>query len=149
RRSAEWKLFGFTLTHRSKVRRTPNPNVLLELGFAIAHLGWDRIVLVQNTEFGGPDELPFDLRGRRTVTYARPPDNTKDEKGERKRELSTKLYTAIGAALMPLDEQWRRPDRWEPRWWGFWYAGYEDGTNGGRLLIYELSASSPCLNRHF
>ncbi len=140
RRSAEWKLFGFTITHRSKVRRTPNPNVLLELGFAIAHLGWDRIILIQNTEYGGPDELPFDLRGRRTVTYALASDNTKDEKAERKRALSGQLDAAIRAALLPLDEGWRKPERWEPRWWGFWYAKNDGGMHGGRLLISESSA---------
>jgi hypothetical protein len=46
-------------------RKTPNPNVLLELGFAISQLGWDRILLVGNTTFGDPESLPFDLRGRR------------------------------------------------------------------------------------
>ena len=32
--------------------RAPNPNVLFELGYAIARLGWDRIVLVVNEEYG-------------------------------------------------------------------------------------------------
>ena len=30
------------------LRKTANPNVLVELGFAISTLGWDRILLVQN-----------------------------------------------------------------------------------------------------
>jgi hypothetical protein len=140
RRSAEWRLFGFTLTHRSKVRRTPNPNVLLELGYAIAILGWDRIILVQNTEYGGPDDLPFDLRGRRTVTYALAADNTVEEKSERKRALSSQLDVAIRAALLPLDDDWRKPERWEPRWWGFWNARDDSGSHGGQLLISESSA---------
>ena len=53
-------------------RLTPNPNVLLELGYAIAELGWDNVLLVQNTAYGGPDLLPFDLRGRRTIVYEAP-----------------------------------------------------------------------------
>ena len=140
RRSAEWKLFGFTLSHRSKVRRTPNPNVLLELGYAVAILGWDRIILVQNTEFGSPDDLPFDLRGRRTVTYSLALDNTAEQKSERKRALSSQLDVAIRAALLPLDEGWRKPERWEPRWWGFWKAADDRGVHGGYLLISETSA---------
>jgi len=140
RRTAEWKLFGFTITHRSKVRRTPNPNVLLELGFAVAHLGWNRIILVQNAAFGGPDELPFDLRGRRTVTYSLAPDDTKEEKAERKRSLVAQLDAAIRAALLPLDERWKKAERWEPRWWGFWYQRDDAGAHGGRLLISESSA---------
>ncbi len=43
----------------------PNPNVLIELGFAAKSIGWERIVLVMNKDFGDPSELPFDLRTRR------------------------------------------------------------------------------------
>jgi len=53
----------------SDERHTPNPNILVELGYAVAQLGWNRILLVQNTVFGGPEELPFDLRGRRVIPY--------------------------------------------------------------------------------
>src|SRR6185503_1535671 len=50
-------------------RQTPNPNVLLELGYALKALGPNRVVMVLNTNFGGPELLPFDLRMRRAVTY--------------------------------------------------------------------------------
>jgi hypothetical protein len=64
---------GIPLGDRARgIRPTPNPNVLLELGFAITHLGWDRIILVQNVAYGGPEELPFDLRGRRVLTFIAP-----------------------------------------------------------------------------
>ena len=43
----------------------PNPNVLIELGFAASVIGWDRMILVMNTEYGNPDELIFDLKHRR------------------------------------------------------------------------------------
>lgn len=46
----------------------PSPNVLVELGYAIARLGWDRIILVMNIEFGPAERLPFDLRSRRFPT---------------------------------------------------------------------------------
>jgi hypothetical protein len=46
-------------------RYSPNPNVLLELGFAAARVGWERIILVMNRAFGSPQRLPFDLRYRR------------------------------------------------------------------------------------
>ena len=49
----------------------PNPNVLLETGYAAARLGWDRIVLVMNERFGGVSKLPFDLRNRRwPITFS-------------------------------------------------------------------------------
>jgi hypothetical protein len=43
--------------------------VLIELGYAIKQLDWDRIVLVMNTSFGGPELLPFDLKTKRVTTY--------------------------------------------------------------------------------
>jgi len=51
-------------------RATPNPNVLIELGYAIARLGWERIVLVFNGAFGRVEDLPFDLRYRRAHVYS-------------------------------------------------------------------------------
>lgn len=58
------------INHRArKYRHTPNPNVLVELGFAAARLGWESIVCVFNTAYGKVDELPFDLQGRRCVPY--------------------------------------------------------------------------------
>ncbi|MFO1436876.1 MAG: hypothetical protein U1F81_01055 [Verrucomicrobiaceae bacterium] len=47
-----------------------NPNVAIELGYAIRVLGWERIVLVFNTAYGKlPDDLPFDARGHRTLPF--------------------------------------------------------------------------------
>lgn len=54
-----------TISNSEGVKKTPNPNVLLELGFAAANLGWNNIISVMNTYFGVPEELPFDLRYRR------------------------------------------------------------------------------------
>jgi hypothetical protein len=51
-------------------RPTPNPNVLVELGYALRALDDDRVVLVMNEMFGKPELLPFDLRMRQTVRYS-------------------------------------------------------------------------------
>lgn len=40
------------------VKKSPNPNVLIELGYASKTLGWDRIICVVD---GDPSELPFDI----------------------------------------------------------------------------------------
>lgn len=51
-------------------RRTPNPNVMYELGYAAAVLGWQRIVLVFNESIGNfPDDLPFDFKGHYIHKY--------------------------------------------------------------------------------
>jgi hypothetical protein len=43
----------------------PNPNVLFELGYAFARIGWRRLILTMNTAYGEEKDLPFDLRFRR------------------------------------------------------------------------------------
>ncbi len=43
----------------------PNPNVMIELGYALREVSHERIILIMNTAFGGPEHLPFDLRTRR------------------------------------------------------------------------------------
>jgi hypothetical protein len=52
-----------------KYKKTPNPNVLLELGYAVHKLGWERVICLFNTDFGKLSDLPFDLRNRRIITY--------------------------------------------------------------------------------
>lgn len=47
---------------------SPNPNVLLELGYAVKTLGWDRIICLCNTEFG--DSYPFDISHNRITTFS-------------------------------------------------------------------------------
>lgn len=62
-------------------RPTPNPNVLIELGYAIAMLGWKRIILVFNNTFGKfPDDVPFDIKHHRTIGYT---INDKEDKNGR------------------------------------------------------------------
>jgi predicted nucleotide-binding protein len=53
-----------------KFRKTPNPNVLIELGYAVKTLGWERVICVVNTDECKIEELPFDIRNNRTATYA-------------------------------------------------------------------------------
>lgn len=53
----------------SNDRKTPNPNVLLELGYAAKTLNWEKIICVFNTAYGKIEELPFDLRFRRPLTF--------------------------------------------------------------------------------
>jgi len=74
-------------------KRTPNPNVLIELGYALKHLTWKRILLVQNTAFGGPELLPFDLRQKRVLTYSSAADAK--ERASERRALQGRLEDAL------------------------------------------------------
>lgn len=65
-----WRRRLMNLVHVGPMRVSPNPNVLVELGFAVGQLGWERCLLVVNTAFGRVEELPFDLRGRRILPYS-------------------------------------------------------------------------------
>lgn len=55
----------------------PNPNVMLELGYAARHVGWERVTNVFNLAYGKIEELPFDLRKRRVLKYSLQPEETK------------------------------------------------------------------------
>ena len=57
-------------------KRCPNPNVLLELGYALRRHGWERVLLVFNEHYGSLSDLPFDLRGRRVIAYSSAPEDT-------------------------------------------------------------------------
>ncbi len=51
-------------------RAVPNPNVAIELGYAVAHLGWNRIVMLFNTAHGTfPGDAPFDIDRHRASPY--------------------------------------------------------------------------------
>lgn len=66
----------------SSGKKCPNPNVLIELGYAAKALGWDKIICVFNSQYGKIEELPFDLRFRRPISYSiiNPSNKTKDKK---------------------------------------------------------------------
>ncbi|MBL8679825.1 MAG: hypothetical protein JNK05_11700 [Myxococcales bacterium] len=78
-------------------RPSPNPNVLVELGYALKVLGWERMVLVMNTTFGGPDDLPFDIRQRRTMTFLVPEGD--EQKAPQRQALQKNLEAALRMAL--------------------------------------------------
>ena len=86
---------------RDERKRVPNPNVLLELGYAAATLGWGRVIAVMNEHFGSPKEQPFDVRNRRfPITYTLDPDamsNRDQQLKSLRNALRGALQTAIDA----------------------------------------------------
>lgn len=74
----------------------PNPNVLIELGYALKALGDEKIVNVMNTAFGKPkNNLPFDLAHKRwPIQYGLNVKNYSN-KAEVKNILVTSLYGAL------------------------------------------------------
>ncbi|MEI2578725.1 hypothetical protein [Scytonema sp. PRP1] len=84
-------------------RLTPNPNVLIELGYAIKALGWENIIMVINSAFGKPEELPFDLRMRRVITYCMPKES--EDRATERKQLQAKLEAGLRTILEGLDIQ--------------------------------------------
>ncbi len=66
-------------------RYTPNPNVLIELGYAVKHLGWERVICFMNTDYGNQKKLPFDLDHQRVTGYSLSVPNK--DKSKVKKEL--------------------------------------------------------------
>lgn len=75
-------------------RKAPNPNVLVELGYAASILGWDKVLLLYNLGFGGVQHLPFDLKMRRPIFYSLNETNV-DDKQVQKTILTKQLVGAI------------------------------------------------------
>ena len=67
---ADLSLCCATDTDRSTNKRSPNPNVLVELGYAAHSLGWNRIICFCNTEYGDIGQLPFDIQHNRVHGYS-------------------------------------------------------------------------------
>jgi hypothetical protein len=91
-----------SITGRGDKRATPNPNVLIELGYAFKALGHERVILVFNRAFGKIEELPFDLRMRRVLSYYMPADVK--ERAPERRTLEKQLDDAIRAALETIPD---------------------------------------------
>lgn len=91
-------------------RRTPNPNVLVELGYALAKLGEGKVICVHNLATGRVEDLPFDIRGRTVATYELPPKaGVPDEatwqalRAEQRKQLVGRLKHAVTAVLSATD----------------------------------------------
>jgi hypothetical protein len=75
-------------TSEGNVRGIPNPNVMFELGFAVRHLGWDRIICILNSQYGNVEYIPFDIAKHKIVTY-------KKKDGDRNSESSLDLSYSL------------------------------------------------------
>jgi hypothetical protein len=90
---------------RSAGGASPNPNVLIEYGWALKNLTHQRVICVMNTAFGTPsaEALPFDLRHVRwPFCYELHENATPEVRAERKKALTAQLTNAIRACLSSL-----------------------------------------------
>lgn len=76
-------------------RKIPNPNVLIELGYAISKLGWSRIVVLFNEQLGDLKDVPFDIEKRSVLLYKVKDENDNNGKGQLKSKLKDWLQKIV------------------------------------------------------
>lgn len=89
--------------------KAPNPNVCIELGWALKSRNWQRVFSVLNKAYGDPKEcpLPFDLRHMRgPIIYELKEDATPDERKAARdfltKEIKQRLKSIFAAAEADL-----------------------------------------------
>lgn len=116
------------ITDRGKA--LPNPNVMVELGYGLKSLGFERIIAILNTASGHRiEELPFDIRHRRILTYALSEAASKAERKVVRETLIKQLVVAIQTNIVdvrdarsaekPIDGATCDPDSsglWDAQW---------------------------------
>lgn len=96
------KLWQRVLRVLSYYRLTPNPNVLLELGYAAKALDWSNYLCIANTYYGDIGELPFDLRKRRVLGYYLAP---RQDKSQVRQQLVSDLVRELRKCLATTDPE--------------------------------------------
>ena len=108
-------------------KSSPNPNVLIEYGWALKSRAHSRVITVMNAAFGAPSEvsLPFDMRHLRwPVTYDLPSDAPAERKSAELKRLTNILVEALKPVLgasppaaprtvFPRRASGRTPGRWQ------------------------------------
>lgn len=81
---------------------TPNPNVLIEYGYALKSRSYGRVIGIMNKAYGDPnaEQMPFDMRHlRRPIVYHLAETATAAEIHKAKKEVTRILVEAIEAVL--------------------------------------------------
>ncbi len=79
------------INSESDKKKTPNPNVLFELGYAVSKLGWERIILIMNEKYGVKGKAPFDIAQHRITGYNSERYNELQNKHSLKKDIKTTI----------------------------------------------------------
>ena len=79
-----------------KNKKVMNPNVAIEIGYALGLLGDNKVITVMNESFGSLEDLPFNLRHKRgPVIYSLTEKATNDEIGREEKKLVNIFKTIL------------------------------------------------------
>lgn len=76
-------------------KKSPNPNVMVELGYAVKTLGWERIICLCNTDYG--NQYPFDIAHNRITDFSL--------EGRSKKEVKSDIAKIIFVNIRDLRKQ--------------------------------------------
>ena len=116
---------------RTKNKLMPNPNVMLELGYASHVVGWNNVICIMNGEYGNVDDMPFDIRNHRLMVY-----NINEQSS--KADVRRSIRDVIQMSVIKLLEEGRRPKA------GFSHitvGGFENGKITAVLSPFQLTNS--------
>lgn len=74
----------------------PNPNVMIEIGYAARAIGWNRVICLFNEAACQTEHLPFDIRHRRATSYS---CKNVSEKQQAAKQLEGVLVVSLRAVL--------------------------------------------------
>jgi hypothetical protein len=94
---------------------------------------------VQNSAYGGPEVLPFDLRGRRITAYEL--EKGSADRSEARGLLQGRLEAAIKGILHSSNYVSLPAGSNVPLWWGQWSIEAAGQARGGSLFIREIGAA--------
>lgn len=127
----------------------PNPNVMIELGWALKSPGEAKVILLMNTACGfSPSKLPFDIFHRRIMTYHLDP--AADAAGRRSEQarltaalreaLELNLHASSRQPASDSDCAGVSPAQDDPSVWTGFLAGI-DHEEHGRQIHVDVQAS--------
>ena len=83
-----------------------NPNVAIELGYALAKLGTEGLLMVLNSSFGDRESLPFDLRHKAgPIIFNLGANANREERTRVQRTLTQILKSALGDCLRQVEDR--------------------------------------------
>lgn len=117
-----------------RLKMAPNPNVLLELGYASHVIGWENVICIMNEDYLDGAEIPFDIAHHRLTRYSL--------KDREKADVRRELRGIISEAVMNIMENGKKV---KPQYsniiLGTWMQ--ENKTVSQRLVPYNMLSEGP------
>lgn len=118
-----------------KTKYMPNPNVMLELGYATHVVGWDNVICVLNADYGAPEDMPFDIASRRLTPFSLKDGSSK---GDAKRFIKSVIQETVEHIL-------ENGKRVKSGFSDLRIGTYNDGMICNKVTPYSIASSTKYL----